>query len=38
MDMEELTLKGKNAMEFVKSEKNAFVQAKKIIEVLGYEI
>ena len=38
MDMEELTLKGKNAMEFVKREKNAFAQTKKIIELLGYEI
>ena len=37
LDAEELALKGKNAMEFVKSEKNAFVQTKKIIEILGYE-
>ena len=37
MDMEELTLKGKNAMEFVKREKNALEKKKKIIEILGYE-
>ena len=38
LDAEELALKGKNAMEFVKREKNAFAQTKKIIELLGYEI
>lgn len=38
LDAEELALKGKNAMEFVKREKNAFAQTKKIIEILGYEI
>lgn len=37
LDAEELALKGKNAMEFVKREKNAFAQTKKIIEILGYE-
>lgn len=37
-DAEKLFIKGRNAMEFVKREKNAFVQTKKIIEVLGYEI
>lgn len=37
-DAEKLFIKGRNAMEFVKCEKNAFVQTKKIIEVLGYEI
>ena len=38
LDAEELALKGKNAMEFVKREKNAFAQTKKIIELSGYEI
>lgn len=37
-DAEKLFIKGRNAMEFVKCEKNAFVQTKKIIELLGYEI
>ena len=37
LDAEELALKGKNAMEFVKREKNAFAQTKKIIEILGYK-
>lgn len=37
LDAEKLALKGKNAMEFVKREKNAFAQTKKIIEILGYE-
>lgn len=37
-DTEKLFIKGRNAMEFVKCEKNAFVQTKKIIELLGYEI
>ena len=37
-DVEKLFIKGRNAMEFVRDNKNAFVQTKKIIEVLGYEI